>query len=128
MNVSNGRSIDLGTSAAAAAAAKLPGMLKAAPMLAAAATLHHYGLRGLMSEPNFSELLHSSQDTESPTATRPLRQTGTSGNHLTFPVPSTSEQAITASGLLAAGEPCQGSGSPEAVICRDRRQAEGTRR
>ena len=97
-------------------------------MLAAAANLYHYRLCGLMSESNFSELLYGSQCSKSLTAMRPLRQTVTSGNHFIFPVPSTSEPAITVSRLLAAEEPSYGSENPGATICRYQRQAEGTRR
>ena len=72
MNVSS-RSEKLGTEAAAIAAAKSPAMLRAAPMLAAAASLHLYRLYGLMSEFKFSELLHGAQDSRSHMAMRSLQ-------------------------------------------------------
>ena len=122
MNVSNGRSVDLGTGVAAPAATKFPTMLKAAPMLAAAANMHHYRLCGLMSESNFPELLYGGQDSKSLAVMRPLRQTATSANHFIFPVPSTSEPAITARGLLAAEEPSCGSESLGATICATRKE------
>ena len=81
MNVSNGRSENVGTGVAAVAAAKFPTILTAAPMLAAAARLHLYRLHGLMSKFKFSESLHGGLDSRSLTVMPYLRQTVVSSNH-----------------------------------------------
>ena len=72
MNASS-RSEKLETGAAAMAAVKSPTMLRAAPMLAAAASSHPYRLYGLMSEFKFPELLHGAQDSRSLMALRSLQ-------------------------------------------------------
>ena len=73
MNVSNSRSEKSGTGVAAIAAAKSFTLLRAAPMMAAAASLHFYRLYRLMSEFKFSELLHAAQDFRSMAGMRPLQ-------------------------------------------------------
>ena len=73
MNVSNSRSEKSGTGVAAIAAAKPLTLLRAASMLAAAASSHLYRLYRLMSEFKFSELLHAAQDCRSVAGMRPLQ-------------------------------------------------------
>ena len=70
MNVSKSRSGELGTRVAAISAAKSPTLLPAAPMLAAAASLHLYRLYRLMPQFKFSEFLHGARDSRSLVAMR----------------------------------------------------------
>ena len=73
MNVSKSRSEKLRTGVAAIAAAKSPTLLRAAPMLAAAASSYLYRLYRLMSEFKLSELLRGAQDSGSLVARRSLQ-------------------------------------------------------
>ena len=73
MNVSKSRSEKLGAGVAAIAAAKSPAVLRAVPMLAAAASSHLYRLSRLMSEFKFSDLFHAAQDSRSVAGMRPLQ-------------------------------------------------------
>jgi hypothetical protein len=73
VNVSKSRSEKSGTGAAAIVAAKCPALLRAAPMLAAAASSHFYRLYRLMSEFKFAELLHGTRDSRSLAVVRPLQ-------------------------------------------------------
>ena len=73
MNVSNSRSEKSGTGVVAIAAAKPLTLLRAASMLAAAASSHFYRLYRLMSEFKFSELLHAAQDSRSVAGMRSLQ-------------------------------------------------------
>jgi hypothetical protein len=73
VNVSKSRSEKLRSGVAAIAAAKSSTLIRAAPMLAAAASSHLYRLYRLMSEFKFSELLHGAQDSRSLAAMRSLQ-------------------------------------------------------
>lgn len=81
MSVSNGEPESLGTGVAAVTATNFPTMLRAAPVLAAAANVNIYRLRELMPESKFSELPHGGLDRRSPGVMPSLRQTVISRNH-----------------------------------------------
>jgi hypothetical protein len=146
VNVSHGRSENVGT---AVAAAKFPTILTAAPMLAAAARLHLYRLHGLMSEFKFSESLHGGLDSRLLTVMPSVRQTVVSSNHSILAAIRTSGPAIAVSGermtldnrsvrhrhnsltlppALAAEEPACGGGSLVLLNHRHQRPVEGPRR
>lgn len=147
MNVSNGKSENVGTGAAAVAAAKFP-TLMTAPMLAAAAKLHLYRLHGLMSEFKFSESLHRVLHFRSLMVMPSLQQTVVSSHHSILAV-RTSGPAIVVIGermtldnrsvrhrhnsltlppALAAEEPVCGGGSLVLLNRRPQRLVEGPRR
>ena len=103
-------------------------MLKAVPMLAAAANLQLYRPCELMSKFNSSESLDDGQGSKPLMGMPLLRQTLASGNHFIFTVSRTSEPAIRASDLLAAEELAYGGGRLGSTIRRYQPQAEGPRR